>query len=1133
MMRIAHSIVSRRKPAARGRLPLPAFSFARTPRSMQAARFIHGNRLEVLADRLIDDQQAHAASDPLKPQVIVVAHPALGRWLQERMADQLGIAINIEFPLPSTFAWRVLRTLMPGLPRDSAFSRAALVWRIHALLPELSTRAGFEPVRRYLGDRSDARRRYDLALALARAYDEYMVARPQWIRAWARGQRVLDDDDERWQAALWRALVQGTDEPDRATLMQDALTRFASMPDVADALPKNVAVFGASFLPPLLLEFYMALAARLPLRFYQPNPCLDYWGDIVSERELARRRGLWMQHGRRDTDDYYEVGHPLLASWGTLGREHLKAIHTPETVVHDDDAFASPPSTHLLGWLQQGILLLDPAHAPPPSQTPPTIQLHGCPGRRREIEVLRDELLRLIEADATLKPHDVVVMSPRLDEYVAYIDAVFGDADDALALPYSVGDIALRATHPLLDAFMRVLDLGNSRFTASEVVGLLAEPSISRRYTLDADALAWIRTWIEESGIRWGLDADFRAALGAAALAENTWRFGLDRLLLGYALGDEQSMAGDVVPAANVEGHAAQALGQLAHFVAGLAATRSAFSIARPAAAWKQWLLERVDALFDGDTDDAAEIVALASLRATIATFGNEAASWLADEMLPFEVVRSALLEALEAPHAARTGRFGIRFCGMVPMRNVPYRVVCVLGLNAGEFPRRQPPPGFQLMRRHPRAGDRSVREDDRFLFLESVVAARDVLYLSYVDRDVRAGSVSPPSPLVEELLGFLREQYGAQAWKQIEPMIVRHHALHAFASDYFTVDESRHSYDARWWNAAKALAGTWQPARPFVDVITQADAARTRGSSEAESIIAIDIARLLAWLRHPARSYFASALPLRPPDQHSFEDGEPFVVDPLARFGFAERLLGEDAKRPDLHRLRGEGTFPLGAAGDLAWTALNERTAAIEAATFELLGVDARRLVIDAQARDVPSASARLHGIPRLLFAGASQALLLRRPARIRAVDLVHLALERELLEAHEPPLRAFVIGWQDGTVVSELGALAAPETWLADLVAAYREGLRRPLPLFRESSGAYAAALVRGERKGSTEDAVVKAFTAAQAAWEKAGWAERDDPFNALIARHRDDVLGAEFAALAERLYVPVYDAFDELPR
>ena len=1099
---------------------------------MQAAQFIHGNRLELLADRLIDDLTSTGHDDPLRPHVVVVAHPALGRWLQERIAARCGIAVNIEFPLPSTFAWEVLREVSGRLKRESAFSREALTWRIHAALPAYAERPGFDAVRHYLGSAGEPRQRHQLAAALAQTFDEYTMARPSWIRAWHRGRLVLEDADERWQAELWRALADSVDEADRASLMQEVLGGLLGGAPVPSRLERGFSIFGAAHLPPLLLEFFLTLAQCVPLRFYQPNPCLDYWGDIVSAREQVRQRQLWNRHGRREDEAHLESGHPLLASWGGIGREYLKAIHAPELVVHDDDAFAAPTSSGLLGWLQAGILMLDPAHAPPPPlEAAPSVQVHGCPSRRREVEVLRDALLPLFETLDDLKPHEIVVMSPRIEEYVPYVAAVFGDGDDPLSIPYRISDVALRATHPLIDAFARILALGESRFAVSEILGFLAEPGIARRFGLDGEARDWLRTWIADAGVRWGLDADFRAALGAAAIDETTWRFGFNRLLLGYALGNDAEMLADVVPATNVEGSPAQWLGQFARFVDALARTRAGFAVPRGAAEWKSWLIDRLDALFDGEGGDALEAAAIRDLREAIAAFGNEASRWLGAEALDFAVVRGALDAQIAAPRASRGGRFGITFCGMVPMRNVPHRVVCVLGLDAGEFPRRQAPAGFNLMRRHPRAGDRSIREDDRFLFLESLVAARDVFHLSHVDRDAKTGASNPPSPLVEELTGFLAGAYGAEAWPAVRASIVRQHPMHPFAAACFRADSPTPSYDRRWWNAARLQGEAWIEPSPFVPAAALVSTLQEFHALElapAEDWTELDIGELLGWLAHPLRAYFRQQLPLELAEAERDEDVEAFTLGRLARYQLADRLLGPEASRPDLHRVQREGQFPIGVVGEQSWQELLGQVDALEQKALHLLGGEFETVAAETRSVAFEDLRLRLTGAVRhkVRCADGQTALLLARPGRIRGIDLARLALERFLHAGAESDLPVFLIGFdKDQVKALRLGSFDTVGQWIQDLLIWRARGLSRPLPTFRKSAEAFAASFQRWGDEG-------RARRAALTAWSEGDFPESADPHHQLFARHREDsILGEVFEAFAHVAFVPLYGAAAEI--
>lgn len=1084
---------------------------------MQAAQFIHGNRLEALADRLIDDLHAQDAGDPMCTRSVVVAHPALGRWLQERIADRCGIAANIRFPLPSSFAWGVLRELGGTLAPESAFSREALAWRIFKALPGLATQPGFDRVRRHLADDTDARQRYELAVLLARCFDEYSMARPDWLRAWTSQRLLLDDADERWQSALWRVLVSGVKEPDRASLMHRALTMLDSGAALPASLEHGVAVFGASHLPPLLLEFFLALARHAPLHFYQPNPCLDYWGDIVSEREISRRRQLWAKHGRGDASSYLEVGHPLLAAWGSLGREHLKAIHAPELVIHDDDAFALPDASRLLGWVQHGILLLDPAHAEPPEdEARPSIRVHACPTRQREVEVLRDEILGLFETLDGLMPHDIVVMSPQIEDYAAAIKAVFGEDDDALAIPYGIGDVALRALHPLIDAFARVLALAESRMAVSEVLGILTEPSIARRQGLHGEAQDWLRSWIGESAIRWGLDDAFRAELGAAALDENTWRFGFNRLLLGYALGDEEAMLSDVVPVANVEGSAAQWLGRLCAFIDAMHRIRKELTQVRSAQAWKLWLMEWLELLLDTESTDAGERAAVRDLREAIAALGNDAGRWLGDEPIEFAVLRDALEDAIGEPRKARAGRFGVTFCGMVPMRNVPHRVVCLLGLDAARFPRKQAAAGLNLMRKHPRPGDRSIREDDRFLFLECLVAARDVFHLSHVSSAADGSDADPPSPVIDELLGFLSSAYGPGRWPQMRKRIVLTHPLQAYAPACFQADAAVPSHDRLWLQAAQALQAPWQEPPAFAEI-------KTGVACVPESVVDIDIDDVLRWMRHPIRTWFRQQLPIHLSEAQADEDIEAFEFDHLSRYQLSDRLLGPLAGRPDLHRVQREGKFPLGPVGAKIWDTLGEELATLEQAITELPGGKDSALEVEARFLDFPEIGVRLGGSIRHLRGSDAgpTGMLLVRPGRIRSVDIARIAFERALLppsQAARPS--ASVLGFGEGRAVVcyTLAEFANEREWIEKLLGWYMRGMRQPVHAFPNCARAFAEAWVKGKGASPSQ--------AAEKAWLEGEYPEGIDAFNALISRHRGEaVLDEQFEAFASEVYVPLH--------
>lgn len=1090
---------------------------------MQVAQFIHGNRLEVLAQRLIDDVLAAADADPMRAWTVVVAHPALGDWLRQRIAERCGIAMHVECPLPSSHAWQCLRRMAPKLPEHSAFSIEALVWRIFAALSQRAGEPEFAAVARYLKDDADGRRRYELAAQLARNFDAIIMSRPDWVRAWSAGRLLLDDADEVWQARLWQQLCADADESDRARLMREVLGHID-----AQALPADLVcgyfVFGTAYLPPLLREFHLAMAAHVPVRFYLPNPCLDYWGDIVSEREATRQRALLRRHGRSADEAHVEVGHPLLANWGQLGREFLKAIHEPDAVIHDDDAFAAPDQSSVLAWLQTGILLLDAEHAPPPPSDD-SVCVHACPSRRREVEVVRDAILQALQDCPNLQPHDILVMSPRIEDYLPFIRSVFGDADDALAIPYSIGDVALRATHPLIDAFLRVLALGESRFAVSEVLGFVSEAAIARKFGLDGEGRDWLREWIESAAIRWGLDATHRAEFVHGQDAQtmdtdiNTWRYGLNRLLLGYAQGSEEALIESVVPVANVEGSAALTLGGLARLLDRLARIRSEARTPRSVSKWREWLHTLLDDLIDTDTRDEGETRAIRDLRTSIGSFADEAERNLGETPLDFAVVGAALEAVMAEPPTRRARQFGITFCGMVPMRNVPHRMIALLGLDGGSFPRRQPVAGFNLLRRHPRPGDRTIREDDRFLFLESLIAARDRLHLSHVDVDAKGGSVNPPSVLVQELLDFIAERDGAEAWAARHPSLHRRHPAHAFSAPENENAQAWMQFDQRWMPAAQAAAQAWTQPQPFVGA-TPNDTPVLPQSLELDD--------LLAWLGKPAKTYFRSDLPLRMPEAEDDNDLESFALDGLMRYQTADRLLREKGTRASLERVQREGVFPLGPVGESGWEGLQDDLAELQRVAEVVLGGACTPVPPASHERSIAALGSSLAGTIRCLVhtERGERALLLRRPGSIRAVDLARLALERLLLVEAGEPMQAIAIGRESKVIKAyALGELEDAEAWLGELARWRERGRHWPLAVFAECAQAYAVSVLKSNDRAAALDA-------AQKTWDQESFSPSDDAYNALIARHREESLfDAGFEDYANAVIVPLFAVRSEL--
>jgi exodeoxyribonuclease V gamma subunit len=548
------------------------------------------NRLEILTDRLAELLRQPLRL-PLAQEIIVTQSNGMARWLALRLADRLGVCANLSFQFPATFLWEMSRAVLRYLPPTSAFEKPVLTWRLMTLLRNMEDAPRFAEPRAYLGTGDDDFRRYELAVRLADCFDQYLIYRPDWIEKWEAGQ------DDHWQAELWRRLGH-SGEAHRVQVQH----RFRIALDHGEVnrrrLPERVAIVGIAALPPLYLELLAGLARYLDVHLFLLNPCQEYWGDILAERDLAR-----LGEDIDPEEAYLTVGNPLLASLGKQGRDFIDGLQAYPRAETDD--FTEPVGTNLLQQVQADILhlrdrgsddcpllLLQPADR--------SVQVHVCHGPMREVEVLHDQLLALFEAHRDVRPSDVIVMAPDIAAYGPLIEAVFDTVSADRRIPFSIADQGLQTENPLVEVFFQLLDLGGGRFDAVQVLSLLEPSAVRRRFGLSEDDLTRVRRWVRETGIRWGIDAGIKSLWQLPATAEHTWRAGLDRLLLGYALpGEGRNLYGGILPYDEVEGGDAQALGGLYGFTETLFGLDARLRERRPLTDWVTALHAVLEQFFD------------------------------------------------------------------------------------------------------------------------------------------------------------------------------------------------------------------------------------------------------------------------------------------------------------------------------------------------------------------------------------------------------------------------------------------------------------------------------------------------------------------------------------------------------
>lgn len=734
--------------------------------------YLHqSNRLEVLAGIFAQLQSLLPLDDPFASEEVVVQSQGMRRYLNAYLARRLGVAANLKFSLPAGLAWRLMRDFIPGVPALSPFSADVVVWRLLDLFgsSRFKDDAQFEPVRaalsEYLGNGDAAA--YQLAAQLADVFDQYLVYRPQWIDAWQQGKLVGLGEDEAWQAALWRFLGDGMQGvPHRVALWQQLLGSLS-----ADKLPERFFVFGVAAMAPMYLQLLQAVAQHCDVHILALNPSSGYWGDVIDAAQILKNKG---------DIDLSQSGHPLLASLGKQGRDFFDALsEMPD--VEERGYYDDVESGSLLRRLQYQIqtLQMPSENLTENGLEDGSIQVCSAHSPLRELQVLKTKLLRVLNEHPDWQPHDIAVLMPDIQPYMPYIEVVFGqEQDGAQKLPYSVSDVKVSRRQPLFYVLEQVFDLLQSRFEADKLLPLLDSHLVLARFNLSREDLPLLMDTVTQLNIHWGVD---KAMRGSDALF--TWQQGLDRLILGWMLPENgnglwqgiSAWHGDVNHLAVFEG--------FAEFIRVLSDTFKEWAQPAEVPVW----IERIRKLIQGLTlPDADSQYAVQQLEQSLARWQEETVLAGFTGILSQETVIRHVEHFLGSESQAGFLRGGITFCSMVPMRNLPFKMICLLGLNDGDFPRNTKAAAFDLIAKYPQKGDRSRRDDDRYLFLEAIISAREILYLSYVGKNIENNNDKAPSALLAELIDTIAEMTGQEA-SVLSESWVENHYLQPFSRNYFS----------------------------------------------------------------------------------------------------------------------------------------------------------------------------------------------------------------------------------------------------------------------------------------------------------------------------------------------------------
>jgi len=952
------------------------------------------SRLEALLEPLRSLMQAAPPPHPLAPHEIIGAHPGMLKWLSRALArasGTRGISANLRIELPSEWLDRLaVRVLGEEAVALRPYRRDVLRWLV---FDELGADDDARLATFLDGGGGDAAlRRFQLADRIARIYTRYLVYRPDWLRDWAGGR---GQSPRNFLAPLWQRLRARIGQPHRGEMLARLVGALEG--DGLRLTEEPLHVFGVAHLAPSELGVLRAVARQRLVVLYVPDPCREHWGGLRTERarlfELARED----PESERTQSAFLSQDHPLLASWGRLGQQFLLALEDSAARIDErhwqdlHDAGAGDRLRRLqesFRQLRPDLLACTTSWAP--ARADASLRVHACHTRLRELEVLRDALLALRSDDATIKPSDIIVMMPDVHAYLPLLPTVFGEAarHDG-PLPYHCFDVAVARSHPLFTALRQLLDLPQSRIAAPQVVDLLGVPEVARRLGLDAGEIDTLTGWLRNSRVAWALDARFRERFDVPPIAEHTFAWAMDRLLAGYVFGDvgtavDLADGSRIAPVEGVRGPQAALVGALDALLVELQAWCDLVGAPRRASEWAQALETRFEAAFRIDPTDARAREARALVLRFIRAIAGEPAESGLDPLLDFAVVREVLLRRLDSvPERQRFLLGGVTFCGMVPQRSIPFRVVAVLGLDDGQFPRRGGAAELDLMATHRRLGDRDTRSDDRYLFLETVMSARDALHLSFIGEGVRDGLRRNPAAPLAELMVALDGEVVADAAKvddeaerarRRRPWLVRH-PLQPFDARYFDAsDPALFSFGAEF--------GAMRRDARHAALDTAFVSTTTSSTAEAPTSTSLDLREVLAYFKDPAKQLLAHGLNLRldAVDDDQLRDSEPLesrveAIDRVARRLFFDAVAEADGTLPDAPPdwLRLTGMLPPGRVGLDAYAKERETAQGLVAvASRHALftgGLPPARTVAVEQPLDLRDGRALLRGELRRVF--------------------------------------------------------------------------------------------------------------------------------------------------------------------
>lgn len=710
--------------------------------SSDMIRIYKSNDLKKLSSSLSNHLDEYPMKDPFLKPVIVVPNLDTARWLKLRIAEERNFAGNIRFMLPAEWQWNQIRRLFPELPGKLPSDLEPMKWAIFEILQDLSILCKFPSLKRFIYSQPAERRDeaiLQISKQLSSVYDQYLVYRPEMILRWQSGNTA--SGDEKWQADLWNILNK------RWKILH------------SNDLGLNKAELFHTFLNAVRNNELQE--ENVPVRFFNIGLIAR---PIVELMEQSGRGCDLFIYLIMPAPDKSDVDHQLINAFGHESKAVSQLYDIPDSEIYEE--FMTPDGKDELTEIRRSIVSQnDEFILKPTGNRIRGIEIHSCHSRLREIETLHNVLLNLFESDEKFHPDDVLVVTPDPEAYKSEVHAVFGSPEEGLpAIPYHIGPGIRSGEFSLLRAFILLLSLPDSRFTFSEIMNFFLMKPVRERFDLSETEGLQVKRWMEENYVVWGLDSSHRTFLGQPPETIQTWQAALKRGWLGQWMATEVGeVVNDVLLYSEIKTVSDQRIwAAFSKFLYLLEKAGNYVKQRKSSKDWCEWIHQLVKVFFSEAAVQSAEGQLI--YRLTDQLNENLLLANLNTD-LPFPIIRNEINSTLEKSKS--TGAIftrGVTFSSMVPVRSIPFKMIALIGINEAVFPRKLSAPDFDLMVQNPDSVDRNRKNEDRNLFLESIMAANKIHYCSYIGQSSVDNETIPPSPILSEWINFLSKRSGLEA---------------------------------------------------------------------------------------------------------------------------------------------------------------------------------------------------------------------------------------------------------------------------------------------------------------------------------------------------------------------------------